>query len=189
MWSPAVIPGKPRLLVIDASGNQAGWEAALARRFAATMMRRGVVVIGEAPLLVAAPAELGGYGQRLTEANCLVLLTQGKAGGAATLKVYWDWLTSHVPGPKLLAACSWESYDPAVNGFILGKQQEFAPLSVAPKAPVNQRDGALFLLKFFTELALHTEDQITGKMVWFSWSKSRALLKRRRLNDDFGVRS
>jgi hypothetical protein len=30
---------------------------------------------------------------------------------------------------------------------------------------------------------------MTGKMVWFSWSKARELLKRRGLRNNFGVRS
>ncbi|MBM3925003.1 MAG: hypothetical protein FJ320_03305 [SAR202 cluster bacterium] len=189
MWSPTVVEGKPRLLVIDASRNAAGWEAEAAGRFASTMLRRGIDVMGGVPLRVASPEELEGYGRQFAEANCLVLLTQGQAGGAADLKAYWEWLAGHVSGPKLVTACSWGDYDASVNGLILGKQQTFAPLSVAPRAPVSQREGSLFLLKFFIELALHTEGQMTGKMVWFSWSKARALLKRRRLNDNFGVRA
>ena len=44
------------------------------------------------------------------------------------------------------------------------------------------------MLKFFTEMGLHSSDDITGKMVWFSCSKARELLRRRRLVGKVGVR-
>ena len=43
-------------------------------------------------------------------------------------------------------------------------------------------------MEFFTELELHFEDSITGKMVWFSGSKARELLRRGRLLGKSGVR-
>ena len=51
------------------------------------------------------------------------------------------------------------------------------------------REGGLFFLKFFTELHLHSEVDMTGRMAWFSWSKATALLKRRRLKGSFGLRT
>ena len=54
---------------------------------------------------------------------------------------------------------------------------------------MSGREGGLFLLKFFTELDLHSEVNMTGRMAWFSWSKASELLKRRQLTGRFGLRT
>ena len=102
---------------------------------------------------------------------------------------YWAWLNSQVELPPLVfAACTWESYDPSVSREILESPDTFAPLALAPQSPLTPREASLFLLKFFTELDLHSTDSITGRMVWFSHSKARELLRRRRLAGKVGLR-
>jgi hypothetical protein len=55
-------------------------------------------------------------------------------------------------------------------------------------SPMSAREAGLFYLKFFTELNLHSKDHISGKMVWFSFSKAKEFLKRRRYSAKFGAR-
>ena len=190
MWSPASINGRPRLLLIDGSRDLAGWEASFCDRLFAGLKRR-LAVAGEGPLRAAAPDALLRYVELLRQANCLLVVGHGGQTDPpawAELLGYWEWLRSHVDGPKLFAGCSWQSYDPRLSQAVLDKTGAFAPLALVPQAPVEPRTAGLYLLKFFTELALHSEERVTGKMVWFSASKARELLKRRGLTGAFSVR-
>jgi hypothetical protein len=49
------------------------------------------------------------------------------------------------------------------------------------------------MLKFYAELALHTEGaaatQTTGRMAWFAWRKAKELLTRRGFDGDWVLRS
>jgi hypothetical protein len=191
VWSPASIDGRPRLLVIDGSRNLAGWEAAFCDRLFAGLGRR-LPLVGDGPLRAGAPDTLLRHVALLNQANCLLVLAHGGQTDPpawAELLVFLEWLSSHLSGPKLFAGCSWQSYNPRLSQAVLGKTQTFAPLALVPQTPVEPRVAGLFLLKFFTELALHSEDQVTGKMVWFSASKARELVRRRSLTGAFGVRS
>ena len=148
-------------------------------------------MVGEAPLRTDTPDGLLGYVDLLRQANCLLVVAHGGQTDPpawAELLGQWEWLSSHVDGPKLFAGCSWQSYDLRLSMAVLDKTGSFAPLALAPQAPVEPRAAGLYLLKFFTELALHSEEQVTGKMVWFSASKARELLRRRSLTGAFGVR-
>ena len=191
LWSSTAIEGRATLVMLDASRNLAGWEAELGFRLFTAFKRRGQALAGEAPLRVDHPDELGPHLSELEAANCVLLLTHGgetEPPSSAELHTYWGWLNAHVAGPKLFAACSWGSYDPLLSQTILTAPESFAPLAAAAQSPVTQREGGLYFLKFFTELDLHSEDRITGKMVWFSASKAKELLRRRRLQAEFGVR-
>ena len=190
MWSATSIPGRPTLLVLDASRNQAGWESGFCDRLAATLARRGTPLASPTPVRVGTPDELDSHRTVLDAANCLALITHAGPGpSSADLLAFWKWLGAHLTGPKLFAGCSWQHHDPAVSAAVLVSPPDFAPLAVAPQSPVTEREGGLFLLKFFTELDLHSEERVTAKMVWFSWSKARELVKRRRLDGTFGVRA
>ena len=81
-----------------------------------------------------------------------------------------------------------EDYDPETTHDILKSPTNFAPLAVAQGSPLTPREAGLFFLKFFIELDLHSSDEISGRMVWFSWSKARELLRRRRLTGVVEVR-
>ena len=124
-------------------------------------------------------------------ANCLLLIGHGgetAPPASAELREHWAWLRANAAGPKLLAVCSWGDHDPAFSEEVLRASDDFAPLALVQESPVSGREGGLFLLKFFTELDLHSEVNMTGRMAWFSWSKASELLKRRQPRGRFGLR-
>jgi len=184
-WSSVSIGGKPTILVVDASRNLEGWEFEFCDRLFTAMRRRGLLVHGSVPVRVEAPEALAQHLKPDTAFNCILLLVHGegkRVSQEAKLRSYWTWLNSGVLlGPKLFAACTWQSYDPVASREILESTKSFAPLALAPQSSLTPREAGLFFLKFFTELELHSASSITGKMVWFSSSKAKALLQKRRL--------
>lgn len=191
LWSSVSIPGKPTILVVDASCNLGGWEFEFCDRLFATMKRRNLLLQGGTPSRVERPDDLLAHLEPQEAFNCILLFSQADATPLppeATLRNYWEWLNSHIRLPKLFAACTWERYDPEMSQEILKSPKTFAPLALAPQSPLTPREAGLFSLKFFTEMDLHSSDSVTGKMVWFSCSKARELLRRRRLSGKVGVR-
>ena len=192
LWSSVSIAGKPTILVVDASHNLRGWEFEVCNRIFASMRRRNLSLKGSEPVRVEHVEELTPHLEPQDGYNCILLFGQG--GGQqrtpeANLRGFWELLNSYfTASPKFLAACIWESYDPMVSQEILESSQSFAPLALAPQSPLTPREGFLFFMKFFTELDLHSEGSITGKMVWFSCSKARELLRRRNLTGKVGAR-
>jgi hypothetical protein len=92
------------------------------------------------------------------------------------------------PGP---AALTYLFSD--LNLAIIPKQNvdsstPFAQIILVPGSALSQRAAGLFYLKFFTELDLHADDSIMGKMVWFSHAKAKEILKRRNLPGAIEVR-
>ena len=188
LWSSTSISGKPTILVVDASCNAAGWESEFCDRIFAAMKRRGLLLRGSSPVRVEDPGFLRPHLEPDEGPNCIFLLSHGNEATAAGLKSYWEWLNSYSQPAKLFASCTWESYDPELTQEILKSPRTFAPLALAQQSPLTPREAGLFMLKFFTEMGLHSSDDITGKMVWFSCSKARELLRRRRLVGKVGVR-
>ena len=201
LWSSVSIAGKPVILVVDASGNKGGWEFAFSDRLFSSLARRGLLLKGNGPIHVEEPESLLPHLVPRESFNCILLFAsadrahgeeaQGEKEGRprAHLASYWAWLNTQVQlHPLLLAACAWESYDPVVSQEILESPDSFAPLALAPQSPVTPREASLFFLKFFTEMDLHSTDSITGRMVWFSHSKAKELLRRRRLTGKVGLR-
>ena len=180
------------MLLVDASRNLAGWEFEFCDRLFTAMARRGLGLEGSRALRVSAPEQLAPHLRSLERASCLLLLGHGEAtapSAALEIRSYVAWLEANVPGPKLLAVCSWQHYDPALSEELLKAPSDFAPLALAQQSPVTAREAGLFFLKFFTELHLHSESQMSGRMAWFSWSKAKELLSRRRLEGRFGLRA
>ncbi len=192
LWSSVSIPRRPTILVIDASRNVRGWEYEFSDLLFARLSRRGLSLTGDAPVRVEQPSDMAPHLEAHDDFNCVLLLGHGDGDSlvsGARLGDYWDWLNSGVELPPVLfCACMWESYDPQVSKGILESPESFAPLAISPQSPLTPRESGLFLLKFFTELNLHSTDSITGKMVWFSGSKAKELLRRRRLPGKVGVR-
>ena len=192
MWSPTVIETPPVVLLMDASRNLAGWESEFCDRLFTAMARRGLGLVGSGPLRVSGPQQLKPHLPSLESASCVLLLGHGEEtvpSAAVEIQSYVAWLKSNVAGPKLLAVCSWQSYDPALTEELLKAPTDFAPLALAQQSPVTAREAGLFFLKFFSELYLHSENQMSGRMAWFSWSKAKELLNRRRLEGRFGLRA
>ena len=148
--------------------------------------------MGSGPLEVEGPPQLEPHLWALDDGSCVLLVGHGEEtapSAAAEMQRYVAWLTANVAGPKLLAVCSWQDYDPALTEELLKAPSDFAPLALAQQSPVTAREAGLFFLKFFSELHLHSEGQISGRMTWFSWSKAKELLNRRRLEGSFGLRA
>jgi hypothetical protein len=190
MWSSVNIPGKPSVLVVDATRNLEGWEHEFTNRLSSSLRRSGLALLTETPLRIAETRELKPH---LSSAfNCMLFFSHGqgqKVSPSARMKTHWDWLNTDGQLPVMFfAALMCESYDPEASREILESNPTFAPLAVSPQSPVMPREAGLFLLKFFTELNLHSPESLSGKMVWFSFSKARELLRKRRYTGKFGIR-
>ena len=191
MWSQTNIPGEPRLLIVDGSGNVQGWESEFCDRIWNILTRKGFQLVGEAPLRTANPEDLAEPCRDQDSFNCLFLACHGKSmhSDHASLADYWDWLSQHQGlEPKLLAVCTWEDHDPDTSESVLESGDNVASLAIAPQSPLSPRAAGLFYMKFFTELGDHSSGSINGRMVWFSCTKARELLKRRRLPGQIGMR-
>ncbi len=190
MWSQTTIPGELRLLIVDGSGDVQGWKAAFCGRIWNLLSRKGFRLAGDAPLRARNPEELAEILFQ-DSFNCLFLACHGKATdpGHSSLAAYWAWLSQQQGvDRKLLAVCTWEDHDADTTESILGSEDAFASLAIAPQSPLSPRAAGLFYMKFFAELGDHSTDSITGRMVWFSCTKARELLRRRRLPGEIGMR-
>jgi len=190
MWSSVTIPGKPAILVVDASRNLEGWENDFIDRLFSSLKRSRLILITKVPVCIHRTNELEPH--LSSDFNCILFFSHGQGEQVlpdAKMRSHWDWLNLHGQlSSKLFAGCMGQSYDPEASRQILQSPQTFAPLALTPQSPLAKREAGLFLLKFFTELNLHSKESITGKMAWFSYSKARELLRRRRYTGKFGLR-
>ncbi len=191
-WSNTAISGKPRLLLVDSSRNIQGWEAEFCSRMYHVLQRKQMQLAGEGPLRVNRPQEMADTLVDQEGFNCIFLFSNGDGPHSteeSNLNSFWNWLSSYEGlSQKLLAVCTCEDYDPDTSQSILTAEDSFAPFAIAPQSPLSPRAAGLFFLKFFTELDMHAPDEITGKMVWFSRSKARELLRKRHLPGEIGMR-
>jgi hypothetical protein len=178
MWSSITIPGSPRILFVDATNNAEGWEHEFSDRLFQSLKRSDLQMSGDSPLRV----------RNLTERNlndlafnCMILFAHPEPESRLLL------LESGLP-PFLLALCSSQNFDSRVSEKVLKSTPAVAPIAIAPLSSMTPREAGLFYLKFFTELKLHSGDHISGKMAWFSFSKAKELLRRRRYSAKFGIR-
>ncbi len=177
--------------MVDGSGNAQGWEGEFCDRLWKVLARKGFRLVGEAPVRTTHPENLAEYCRVQDSFNCMFLVCHGKATHSdhSSLAAYWDWLSQHQGlDPKLLAVCTWEDHDSETSESILESGDKVASLAIAPQSPLSTRAAGLFYMKFFTELGDHSSDSITGRMVWFSCTKARELLQRRRLPGQIGMR-
>ena len=189
-WSQITIPGKPRLLLVDGSRNALGWESEFCDRISNVLVRKEVGLVTGGAVRPNAPEELAPL-LRDQQANCIFLLchAHGQDDGTAALEDYWRWLAGQEGlAEMLLAVCTYEEHDAETAQAIMDAGDSFAKLAVAQQSDMSLRAAGLFYMKFFTELDLHAYDSITGKMVWFSHSKAREILKRRNLPGRMGLR-
>ena len=192
-WSQSTIPGKPRLLVVDSTRNSEGWEAEFCQRIFNVLNKKGMQLTGDGPLQVESPDDLSEVVLNQKAFNCMLLVGHSSGPDSpanAKMSDYWDWLSAvDWSDGKLLAICTCEDYDPETSNSVLTAEDSFAEFALAPQSPITPRAAGLFFIKFFNELDLHAEEEITGKMVWFSRSKARELLRRRHLAGEIGLRS
>ncbi len=177
MWSSITIPGSPRILLVDATGNTQGWEHEFTVRLYRSLQRSELQMVGNAPLHVRIPAEL-----TLNDFafNCMILFAHAKPED--------NLLPLEAVPPFLFALCNCQSFDARVSEEVLKTAPSAPPIAIAPLSSMTSREAGLFYLKFFTELKLHSSDHISGKMARFSFSKARELLRRRRYSAKFGIR-
>lgn len=175
MWSSVSIQGAPRILMIDVTQNKEGQEFAFSERLYQSL-KKSELQMGSHEPLHTIPTHFGDY-----QFNCLLIFAHSHQDVLETI------------GPQrlpsyLLAISSTDGFDASSGGSILKSNPPIAPIMIAPQSTMSLREAGLFYLKFFTELKLHSTDSISGKMVWFSFSKAKELLKRRRYAAKFGVR-
>lgn len=188
MWSSVSVPGPPRILMVDTTQNVQGWEHTFFERLHGSLQRSELQIEGDSPLRPRHAAELtaslAGF-----DFNCLLLFGHAESESDSKLSIFWDSLRLQPRlRPFLLAVCSPPNFDSQVSEEVLKSTSAVTPLAIAPLSRMTPRESGLFYLKFFTELRLHSADNISGKMVWFSFSKARELLHRRRYSAKFGVR-
>jgi hypothetical protein len=149
-----------------------------------------MTLVGGEPLKVDRPQDLSAVLQDQAAFNCVLLVGHGTQVPEETkLNTYWAWLCGHDGlTAKLLAVCTFEDHDPDTSQSILSADDSFARFAIVPQSPLTPRAAGLFFMKFFTELDFHAPDVITSKMVWFSRSKARELLRRRHLPGEIGAR-
>jgi hypothetical protein len=191
IWSQITIPGKPRVLMIDGTRNTQSWENEFSGRIFTVLKRKGLDLVGDVPLRPSQPQDLNAVLDCEDSFNCLFLLCHGKAADVpeeTKLAAYWTSLSNRgTLKSKLLAVCSWETPDTETGQSILDARDSFAQIALVPGSTLSQRAAGLFYLKFFTELDLHADDSIMGKMVWFSHAKAKEILKRRNLPGEIKV--
>ena len=192
LWSQATIPGKPRVILVDSSRNAQGWEADYCSSIFNVLGRKGVQLAGKGPLRVEKPQDLTPILVDQEAFNCIFLVSHGvgtQVPRESNLGSFWTWLSKNVGlTPKLMAVCTWEDYDPDTSQSILSAEDSFAPFAIVPQSSLSPRAAGLYFMKFFTELDMHAPDEITGKMVWFSRSKARELLRKRHIPGEIGMR-
>jgi hypothetical protein len=174
--------------MVDGTGNIQGWERDFFERLGNSLKRSELTVFDA--IHITDPAR---FAEALNAStfNCLLLFALGESAEAPEwgLRAFWNELRAQSNlSPFLLAICSPLRFDPNVSGEVLKSSLASIPFAVAPQSPMTPREAGLFYLKFFTELKLHSSESITGKMVWFSFSKAKELLRRRRYSAKFGVR-
>ena len=192
MWSQKSVEGRPRMLIADGSGETLGEGAELCQRLFFALQKRGIHMAGSAPVHLGPPESLGLAMDSLGPINSLFLLAYGGNGlpAAATgIGAYWAWLKGNLSTPVLLSTCSLGVPDTDASQDVLKGDNAVAPLAVVQETAMTPRAAGLFFLKLFTEIHLHSEDSITGKMVWFSAVKAKELMKRRRLEGKFAIKS
>ena len=178
MWSSGSIAGTPRILLVDATRNSEGWEYAFSDRVFRSFQRSEFTLEGDAPQRVGNADSLSHF-----RFNSLLLFAN-----AQTLPFFLQSLDSlELLSPFLLAICPCGNLDPDLSQRILEGNARY-PFVIAPLSPMIEREAGLFYLKFFSELKLHSTENLSGKMVWFSFSKARELLRRRRYTAKFGIR-
>jgi hypothetical protein len=168
-WSALSIAGKPRIWMIDASQNKNGWESEFCHRLFRSLQRSNLEIFGN---IQSSPDDPDAF-------NTILLCEQKPFDFWNQIKTE-SWLSQ-----KLFSFCCWESYDPEISGAMM---QSNAGSVIVPESSMTPREAGLFYLKLFTELDLHSKDQISGKMIWFSFAKAKELLKKRRYNAKFQVR-
>ncbi len=153
------IPGKPKVLALNAAGNVNGWENEMAARVCNVMRRQQVEVVG--PVLIEDVTKLNESVTK-SDANCLFVM--------ATAKKLSELLNTIGKGykdkSKVLAVYLTDQVSAE-----LGKTP-FTIATLISTPSLTQKEAALFYPEFFSELSNHSEDGIGMPMVRFCHAKA-----------------
>ena len=76
MWSSVTIPGKPSILVVDASRNLEGWEYEFMDRLFSSLKRSRLLLVGDTPVRIEETHELKPH--LSTGFNCILFFSHGE---------------------------------------------------------------------------------------------------------------
>ena len=186
MWSSAFIPGKPVVSVIAIEGTETPTGLATAARLSQKLKRRKVT-LGSSKL--ASMLHTNSPATSAAGSNCFLLVWTAFEGRPNDcLSIIWDNLLQRSKsGPILVALLAGLDTDPNFERIIETLDPEI-PFLLTQTRSVPFHHGEAYILKFFSELALHSPDNISGRMVWFSAAKAAALLKTRGVTSPFTLR-
>ena len=98
-WSDVTVPGRPRVLILDAVEDRAGWEATATMRIAESLIRRGISVIGDAVVPVSGSDDITLALGSPRDFNCIFLTV--RADNSPSMSEYWialqDGLADGIP--------------------------------------------------------------------------------------------
>lgn len=159
-----LIPRKPSVLALDASGNAGGWEAEMAARICNVMRRQQVEVDG--PIAVNGVAQLQEVLLQ-SHANCLFVIAAGKSdAGPAVLEMLGEMNRNYPERSKVIAI-----YLTDMTVLATDKLSSAAAALISTPS-LTQKEAAMFYPEFFSELANHSPDGISLAMVRFCYAKA-----------------
>ena len=191
-WSEITIPGEPKVMFIDTCQNLQGWETDFGDRIAKVLMGKDTKLLEDRVIRINNRSELVSQFHEKDSFNTIFLLChEGQTGIPEELQLrnLWEWIVNFAQlPPKLFVACTCDYVETRVSEGILENKDTFSQLALVPQLQLPIRSAGLFFMKFFSELQLHAQESITGKMVWFSHSKAREILRRRNLSGKVGLK-
>ena len=187
MWSTASIPGKPVVSIATKCHSDMLNGNVFATNLAHKLQRRTVTLATAGPVPILNPQTLSAV---IEEANCLLLIWPVSDGDTNhSLLEFWNGLLG-LPGlrPLLVAILTGPGHEPNLRK-IEEMDHDRIPFLITQTGPISFNEAEAYILKFFAELSLHSSDNISGKMVWFSAAKATTLLNGRGIPSPFAVRS
>ena len=170
------IPGTPKVLFLDKSGDRAGPEGDLAQRISSAIRRQGVDVLGPfAPTNSEETSDLLGMH---ADANCLFLWTAGSEDVPEAFQISDSPRESTAPGgaptPKLVAIYTCQSPQAPAKEQVVGPEA-LAAVALISTPEMSPKEAALFIPEFFGELRTHCPDSISLAMIRFCFAKANRL--------------
>jgi hypothetical protein len=187
MWSTASIPGKPVVSIAEKCHSDTLNGTAFATNLAQKLQRRAVTLATSGPVPILHPYTLSAV---IEKANCLLLIWPVSEGDTNhSLLEFWDVLRGlSERRPLLVAILTGLGHEPNLSK-IVEMDHDRIPFLITQTGPISFNEAETYILKFFAELSLHSSDNISGKMVWFSAAKATTLLNGRGIPSPFAVRS
>lgn len=175
MSDPSDIPGSPKVLFLDRTGDGPVRASGLAQRISSAMRRQGVDVSGPfAPINREETSDLLG---RYADANCLFLLAAGPedlSSAPGPMPYSKQSSVGSPPNPRLVTLYTCQSPQIPDKNKVVGPDA-LAAVAVVSKPDMSPKEAALFFPEFFGELRTHCADSISLAMVRFCFAKADRL--------------